>query len=86
MDDVALLRAAYDAERAAYYVYVAECQGDRVRPTDVRNRPISPARVRSARKAWDAARAALKAAGGTSERVRDLIASSQQAAITADRK
>jgi hypothetical protein len=63
----------YKEETSAFYRYMAEKNGDPVRPTDLKNRAISPKRVREAEQDWHSKVAALRAAGGTPEIVRELL-------------
>lgn len=58
------LREAWDIERKAYYEWQSERNGDPVRRDDLRNRHISPKRVREAHTRWQQAVVELRKLGG----------------------
>jgi hypothetical protein len=73
MDNDELYRL-WSIELAAFKEYMAESSGDPVRPLDLKNRRISPKRIREAYERWKLATEVLLVAGGNSETIREMLA------------
>ena len=67
------LYAAWEVENKAFYEYMAEKNGDPVRRDDLRNRHISPKRVRESFERWRDAIAEVKKLGGNSDTIRTML-------------
>ena len=67
------LEEAYEYELKCYYRYIAEISGSQVESTDLKNRRISPKRVREALAAWREATARLRELGSPDD-VRRMLA------------
>jgi hypothetical protein len=60
------LEEAWEAEKTAYYTYVAECRGDNTKGR------VLPSRVKKAQQEWYAAYARLREVG-TADDVREML-------------